>query len=704
MFVHGYFNYKKNIKSSALVILALFTSATFAKELNFKQQVYSSTYRNTATKNALPMEKTPQGITVVDAMDLQQRAAKSTSEALRYVSGVNTQLRGAAVSRFDLFTVRGFANQNLYYDGLPLFYNTWNLQPQLDAALLSKVEIFKGPTSVLYGQMPPGGMVNLISFKPSANSYNKLQFDFGTQRLARLGLSSKGALNSALNYSLVALGSKQDSAANTALEERVLLAPQLDVELGSSTLLNFNLVYQKDPETGIFNTLPASGLFLPNPNGKIKKNAYAGDAALNKYQRDVLMLGYKLNHQFSKNITFLQNLRYTDAKLYHENTYSRPLAADRATLARNAYMTDENLSAIAVDNQFSGRFMLAGSRHDLLVGVDFAKYNSNIKYEDVAIAGINIFKPNNRLINRATISFKNTAYSSDFEREEKQLGVYLQDQISIDNLVVMLGLRHDNYHGREWGKKYNAQAKSTTEHYTLTGRVGALYQFDNNVAPYINFAQGFEPQTGKDRAGKEFDVSKSEQIELGIKFLKSDKKLELNSSLFQIIKSNVPTRDPAGSAYDKIQTGEITAKGIEIALNQQLGEAWGLLANLTYQDVEISKDNAGLKGKTPVRTPDVLASLWASYDFLEGALAGTRLAVGSRHLGKAQIDAQNSSKVPSATMFDMAISHSFESLAGLDFNLVVNNIADKANYSCFDADNCWLGGGRVVRASVAYQF
>ena len=119
--------------------------------------VYGETYRNTATKTALEPGETPQSISVLDQQALEMRDADSVATALRYVPGVNTELRGGAVGRLDLFSIRGFINYQNYYDGLQLLYNDWNLQPQIDLKAVEQVEVFRGPTSTLYGAMPPRG-------------------------------------------------------------------------------------------------------------------------------------------------------------------------------------------------------------------------------------------------------------------------------------------------------------------------------------------------------------------------------------------------------------------------------------------------------------------------------------------------------------------------------------------------------------------
>ncbi len=132
--------------------------------------VLGETYRNTATKTRLDPLETPQAISVVEGDTLEQRGVSSVSEALRYVPGVNTELRGGAVNRLDLFNIRGFDNYQNFYDGLLLQYNDWNLQPQIDPVAIEQLEVFKGPTSVLYGSMPPAAWSTSSPSAPSGRA------------------------------------------------------------------------------------------------------------------------------------------------------------------------------------------------------------------------------------------------------------------------------------------------------------------------------------------------------------------------------------------------------------------------------------------------------------------------------------------------------------------------------------------------------
>lgn len=679
--------------------------------------VTNAAYRQTATKSSLPPERTPQSVTVIDSDLLQMRNANSINEALRYVPGVNTELRGGAVTRIDQFVIRGFPNYQNFYDGLPLQYNGWNLQPQIDAAAVEQVEVFKGPSSSLYGNMPPGGFVNLISKKPSLIPFNRMSIKFGTDNQREASFESRGPLgqDGKLSYSIVGLARTADGQAVTSKNERYVLAPSLDWHLSDRTLLNFNLFYQKDPKAGIYNTVPAAGSVFGTQFGRLGTDAYAGDANWNTYRREVILPGYRLNHDFGNGWSFLHQLRYTSANAYQENTYNTGLLGDytgklndQRILLRRAYLTDETSHGVVLDNQLAGRVHTGAFEHNLLFGIDYQKLNSGIRYEDATTVPIDLYAPNHRLINPSTLDFAASGYSSDFDIHSKQLGFYAQDQLSWNQWVFLINGRYDKYDYDENGTKYGSPATSNIDQHKFSYRTGLLYALGNGWAPYVNYAQSFEPVGGSDRNGKTFEPSTGKQWEAGIKYLSADKRNQFSLAAFQITKKNDLTRDPNGGPYDLIQAGETRSRGVELESRYMLAKSLMAVFNVTWLDMVVTKDNSGLQGKTPVWAPKQTASLWLHYDIFDGAAAGTTLGAGARYVGKTQIDALNTGTVPGYVVFDLVASYDFgrlnPSMRGTTLQLTINNAANRRYYSCYDRNNCWFGAERKVLVGLQHDF
>lgn len=668
-------------------------------------QVLGDTYRNTATKTVLAPEETPQAVTVINRDTLEQRQASSLSEAVRYTPGVNTELRGGAVTRLDLFNIRGFINYQNFYDGLAIPYNTWNLQPQIDPIAIEQVEVFKGPTSVLYGNIPPGGMVNMIAKTPQREAAHRVGVSTDTEALREISVDSTGAIqDTSLAYRMVALARKKDGQAGHSEEERYVVAPSLDWRISQDTLVNFNLYYQADPAAGIYTSLPAKGSVLHSDQGSLSSDSFSGDNNWNTYDREFLMLGYKVQHQLASDWSLLHTARYTDADLLQKNMYHQK-SSDGRHYPRNAYLTDETMESWVVDTQLSGDLRWGAAQHYTLFGLDYQNMSSNVGYDDTlagVVPAIDIFEPNNNQVDPSSLSF---VYQDQHDIEVTQTGLYAQDQILWNQWVFLAGARYDEYELKDNQQTLFAGSPSTSDknirHYNLAFRAGAMYQFDNGISPYLSYSESFEP-TDMDNRGNVFDPSKGEQWEAGLKYLSLDGTTGLNLALFELTKQDALVNDPNDS-YAKIQTGEIRSRGVEIELNHALSLDTNVALTYSYIDMKIT-DDPNLEDKTPVWVPEQTASAWVNHQLT----SGLEVSVGARYVGESQGNANNTFKVPDYTLFDTALNYDLAqldtSLSGAKLSLSATNLLDKTTYSCFDELNCWYGDERNVKAKITFDF
>ncbi|MEF1312115.1 TonB-dependent siderophore receptor [Vibrio mytili] len=674
--------------------------------------VLGETYRNTATKTALEPYETPQAMTTLTKDEMDLRGVSSVGEALRYAPGVNTELRGGAVSRLDLFNIRGFINYTNFYDGLPLLYNGWNLQPQIDAVALEQIDVFKGPTSVLYGNIPPGGMVNIIAKAPQSKSAHSISVATGTNNLKELTFDSTGQLGeSKVDYRIVGLAKQRNGQADTSENERYVLAPSLNWQATDDTLINVNLYYQNDPSAGIYTTVPASGSVAKNPLGSMSPNTYLGDENWNTYEREVLMFGYKIQHDFNSNWQFLQNARYMAADAYQENTYSNALNTDNRTVGRNAYLTDETSKSFVIDNQLSGLVTTGRLEHNLLFGLDYQQLDSEVTYKDTLDYSLtqDIFNPDHNSINRETLNFP---YQQDLDISTKQIGLYFQDQMRFNKLIMIAGLRWDKYESEtDTESDYLgsvSDGKEELDDNNISFRVGGLYELDVGVSPYLTYSESFEPIAGANADGTAFEPSTGHQWEFGLKYVPLTRSLSANLALFHITKKNAILTDPNDPYAPNYQAGKVVSKGVEIETKWQATPQADVTLGYSYIDMEITKDNYyNQEGKVPVWVPEQSASLWANY-FFEGTLNGLRTSAGVRYVGETQLDAQNSDQVPDYTLVDLAASYDFssssQSLDGAKVTISASNLFDKEYYSCFDSSNCWFGAERSIEARLEYNF
>ncbi|MCC4833882.1 TonB-dependent siderophore receptor [Shewanella sp. 10N.7] len=716
-------SFKLSMVAAAMSASMVYSQQVLAEEINdlsieipkFETiTVLGQAYRNTATKTSLTPLETPQGVTVIDSELLEQRGVKSLNQALRYVPGVTTEQKGGAVTMYDTFNIRGFDVNQSYYDGLVLQSLTgWNLQPQIDPVALEQVEVFKGPTSVLYGSMPPGGMVNMIAKTPQDARSTEVNVAAGSDNLIEASIDTTGQIgDSDFSYRVIALARSKDGQVDHTEEERFVFAPSIDWNVSDSTYVNFNLYYQNDPSMGMNSSLPSSGMIYDNPNGSTSSSTFAGDKNWSEFEREFVLAGYKINHDFNDNWSFLQNFRYMDATLTQKNTYHLGDNFDPETgiLDRNIYSTEESSTGFTIDNQLSGLVYTGDVEHNLLFGLDYQKLDGVSAYSEYGMTSqfgtFNIFNPNNDMINPSEL---NSTYDATDDVKVEQTGLYFQNQMRYDNLIMILGGRYDDYSSSsEYSDDY-ADTNSAADHQEFSYRVGAMYEFENGISPFVSYATSFEPVAGTKTDGSTYKPEMGEQFEFGLKYGSADQSKTAALSFFNIVKSDALMANPDDPWGDKLQIGEIESRGAEFEGQWFVNDNVDVAVNYTYIDMEITKDSGnGLQGTQPIYVPKHAASLWTNYHIDDGALAGMRIGGGVRYVGEMQMDAMNTDQVESYTLVDLSVGYDLgefsSSLLGASVNLVANNLFNEEYYTCYDSVNCWYGAERNVELNFKYNF
>lgn len=702
-------------KAILAVTIAQICQFSYAAEQNSENEIErievigQASYRSTATKSTLSPINSPVSVSVLDQELLNQRQADSVTKALRYVSGVTTESR-ASITIFDQFNMRGFDTYQSFYDGLPLLTNNlWNLYPQVDAFATESIEVLKGPASSLYGLVPPGGLVNQVAKYPTGSEQAMVRATIGSHGMLELGADISGQLHQKADYRLVLLGKKRDGQQVTTENERITIAPTVTLNLSEKTTLSLNAYYQNDPKMVPSTPLPAIGTLYSAPYGKLASDAYSGDKNWNRFEREVLMLGYKLNHQFESGWTFLQKFRFTDAHGEQRNMYNNGLADDQQTLTRAAYRTNENIEGFVLDNQLSGLINTGNLTHHLLFGFDYQDSESDVNYQDTLgtqTASIDLSNPNHNLLNITQLPLD--FYSEAHDINIQQKGLYAQDEIKFNKLSVILNARFDKFNSQDKadnvynGAEYGSNTKIDQNQFS--GRIAAMYAFDSGLRPYVNYSESFEPVSGVDSVTDQtFKPTTAQQKELGIKYQSDDNSITFTSAYFDITKQNVVVNTP--DFAQKTQTGEVESKGFEFELKTQITDDFILTTNYTHLDMEVTKDKLDpeLVGKTPVWVAEEMASVWANYYF-SNTLEGLMLGGGARYVGKSQLDKYNTDTVPSYTLLDAVMAYK---LANHDVQITgsVSNITDKRFVgACYDANNCWMGADRTVELGIQVGF
>ena len=653
----------------------------------------------TATKTDTLIAETPQSISVIGTTEIEARQAQSVSETLNYTAGIQPDKFGYD-KRLDWFNIRGFdeTQNGLYRDGLQqrsYSFVSW----QQETYGLERIELMRGPTSVLYGQNAPGGLINTVSKRPRADMENEIELQTGShnRKQGSFDIGGKIVEDGSVLFRATGLLRDSDTQVNYVEDDRVYFAPSLTWE-GEDTSLTLLSYYQEDNTGGANSWLPANGTFRDAINGAIPTDFFTGEPGYDHYDRTQYAIGYEFSHNFTDSLMFRQNARYSYVEVDYDSLYGNGWADEAAgTLNRGVQETDQEGDSFAIDNQLQAKFETSGIRHTMLGGLDYQRYVFDRFLRYGTIDSINVYNP--------SYGSHPTSYSTptDEKLTAEQVGVYLQDQIEFDeHWVLTLGGRHD------WADESTLNRQNGTESSrndsAFTGRTGLAYKTDFGLTPYVSYSESFNPVSGSDRFGNSFDPEEGVQYEVGAKYEPEGFDGLFTVALFDITRENVLTNDPSGGAFDNIQEGEQQSRGLEIEGLFEPIEGLTTKFAYTYQNVEITETNtASEKGNTPSGIPEHTASAWADYTLNSGPLSGLGVNGGIRYLGSTFATDANNVKVPSTTLFDAGIHYDLDAYR---FALNATNLTDERYVtSCADSTNwCYYGQGRTILASVKYRW
>ncbi|MFD2237925.1 TonB-dependent siderophore receptor [Aureimonas populi] len=661
------------------------------------------------TKIDTPIERTAQSISVVPREQMQDQGAGSVAEALRYTPGAFTEYRGDSNVRDEIF-VRGFYYVPRYLDGLALGDSS---QSKILPYLLERVELLSGPASVLYGQANPGGIVNMVSKKPTDEPYRQVEFSFGThsQLSASVDVSDRMPGVEGLSYRLVATGLRRDLQEDFTRQEGYAFAPSLRWEPDADTSLTVLAGYQNEPHVGYRNFLDRAGTVEPIAGyGYVPRGFFVSDPDYERFEREQVWVGYEFEHRLNEAITLRQNARYfRTAKDHYSLIWGSPslspITGANTSISRIASGGPDREHHVTIDNQMQAEFTTGALAHTLLGGLDY-RYDKtdSLWYRSRDVPAIDLAEPVYGNIDFSSLNF--TAVT-DRVRKVRQAGLYFQDQIEVDNWTLLLGGRHD------WASTDTTNRLSGIEENfddnDFTWRAGAVYTFDNGLSPYASYSTSFEPVLQSPNAGEpDFDPTTAEQFEVGLKYAPAGMNMLLTAAFYELTQKGVVqgvwSSDLGQTVYSQI--GEIRSRGVELSARAELAQGFSLVGGYAYLDSQITESaNASEVGRTPARTPAHTASLWGTYAVQHGALEGLKVGGGLRHIGTSYGNAANEFKVDAVTLADAMVSYDFGYLdarfEGVELQVNAKNLADTRYVaSCASNTSCFYGSGRSVVATL----
>lgn len=678
----------------------------------------------TATKTDVAIGETPRAISIVTREQMDDRASISIADALQYTPSIQANYFGED-NKQDWFVIRGFqqANSGLYQDGTRLYssgFYSW----QIDPFGLERVEILRGPGSALYGQTPPGGVINVVSKRPQFDGGSgQFAIEYGTDDRKQISLDVNSEVNDKMAFRLQALGRKNGSRVDGVEAERIFIAPSLAYKFTDDTKITLLTSYQKDDSDPYLQFLPMEGTLTSNPNGKISDSTAVGNTDWETFEREQLSLSYEFEHHFNDSTYFMQNTRYSKMDINLRQMYTVGYVKDlgfpdptSSNILRGATTEEGSSDAFNIDNRIVHTFTTGIVEHTLLAGIDYQ--NIDIDSKDYPTDGVafnlgsdpfvavdgnllfNIFDPtygnNVALINPVSQQPYTESDRETTKTKNHQLGLYLQNQMMIaDKWAVQIGVRYDDSENKTHNTTTGAKTKVDNEEWTTN--LGVAYLMDNGFTPYVSYAQSFNPIIELDDNKNPAKPERGEQYEVGLKYQPRSFDGYFNIAAFEVSKENLKSRH----TNQFTQIGEVRNRGIELEAVANVTEALTLIGNVSFIDSEITEDaNNSIVGNTPSQIADQLASAWANYRFLSGPLDGLTVGAGARYVGDSYADNTETNIVPSYTLFDATLSYRIEDYK---FQVAAKNLADK-EYVATCSGSCFYGDRRNVIASVAYDW
>ncbi|WP_232495545.1 TonB-dependent siderophore receptor [Novosphingobium kaempferiae] len=688
------------------------------------------------TKTNTPIIESPQSISIVSREEMDLRASPTIADALAYTAGVQSEAFGID-SRVDEVSVRGFgaggfSSNNNFVDGLRLPSGGQWTRPGFDSFALQQIEVLKGPSGALYGQTAPGGVVNVVSKRPT----DTFQAQFMLQAIGTTDMSNwnyqaaadvSGPITSTLSGRVVALSRYGDTQVDDVKIGRQYISPSLTWKPDENTTWTVMGQYQRDDGGSTFQFLPALGS-LTRSNGRyIANDANIGEPDWNTFDRNQYLAASFFEHKFGDSgLTIRNNTRYTHLDTLYRvvvlsgNTLTTCPATIAGcipgqTVARRAVQGTGESDGIATDTQLQYEFSTGPLTHTLLGGFDYFhtewEHYRDLVSGSLVLPVLDIFDP----VSRGSAGFASNMTPQIYtETVSRQAGVYLQDQIAVGRLRVTVGGRHDWARDRTTNPITGSTYVNKSD--AFTWRAGAVYLFDNGLAPYASYAESFLPQVADPSTtinGTGFVPTTGQQYEAGLRY-QSGRNIYLSLGAYQITQQNIVTPAtladmPAGSTQAQyqaqacypncqVQTGEGRIRGIEFEGKASLPWGMAVIATTTRSWSKITETNTAAQlGNRLPQVPAWMASLFLDQRITAGPLDGLGLGGGVRYTGRSVGENANTLEIPDYALFDLFVRYDFGN--GMVASINGRNIADKRYVAtCTAVSACYYGQGRSLTA------
>ncbi|SPZ62616.1 Ferric hydroxamate uptake [Serratia quinivorans] len=661
-------------------------------------QSYQPLTSVTGTRTETSLLDVPQAIDVVPQQVITDQAVSSLDEALYNVSGI-TQANTLGGTQ-DAVMKRGFGDNR---DGSILRDGVRSVQARNFTPTTERVEVLKGPASMLYGMGEPGGMINMITKKPQLQQHTHVE-GWGSSFKGGGGqLDVTGPLGtSGFAYRMIVDHDETDYWRNFGRNRQTVIAPSL-MWFGESTTVRVAYEHMEYLVPFDRGTIIDSRTGKPVNTPRDRRFDESYNATRGDQDSVTLQVDQVLNESWKSSLTYA----------YSRNSYSdnqaRALALDPETgvLSRQADSTAHAVShANAVQLTLNGDVDWGSIKHQMLFGFDF---EDNRTYRGDMIRGkknsdFNIYNP---VYGQMPTSNAVSAKDSDQRENLTSYGWFMQDSVQLtDKWLVMGGLRYDAFDVFA-GKGRPFVTNTDSSDGKLVPRAGVVYKLTPYVSLYSSYTESFKPNSSiasqigslPPEQGKAWEVGSKVELPNGVTG---------TLALFDITKRNVMVSELVNGETVTRTAGRVRSQGVELDVAGNITDSLSLIGSYAYTDARVV-DDPDNKGKEMTNVARHTASLFLTQDLgSPGLYSGDnlRMGAGARYVGRRPGDAANSFNLDNYTVAD-AFAAYIMPVNGyrVKWQLNVKNLFDKTYYPS-SGGNLRVAVGEprevVLRASVDF--
>lgn len=667
-----------------------------------------ATRATTATKTDSAIIDIPQSVGVVSAEQIKARGAIGLQEALRYSAGIRTEPNGNDY-RFDYVTARGGFNAARFVDGMRTPDSSY--LPRTEIFNLERVEVLRGPSSVLYGQGAAGGIVNSITKRPDFVSGGELGVQYGSFDRKQLQADITGALDQGGTVAgrIVALYRDAGNQVDFGKDDRITIAPSLRFRPDDRTDITLQGLYQRDHAASVNSFLPVQGTVLAPEGRRLRRSVYTGEPSHNFYKSEQYSASLFVTHRSSDALSFNSAVRYMRSNAQSDeigpavysglpNNFIDP---DNRVIARYLYDLRGRARMLTADNSLRASFRTGPLSHKVLAGVDYLRSRllTRIASTEDGVGPLDLYAPVYSAANVPVPIFDEQPHATD-----TQLGFYLQDQIDWQDIAtLLLGVRRDRAVSKVGNDRQVDRA--------TTFRAGLVLHPVKGLAPYVSYSESFLPTIGLDFYGKRFVPQLGQQYEAGVKW-QPDANTLVAAAAFSILGTNRLETDPT-NGLNQIQQGKVRSRGLEVEATRTVPRDYSITLSYTYTHARTGRSADSLGERLPISSvPTHQASVFGEKTIPLAETAALRIGAGVRYVGPSSDAAAFYDLVPEVAV-ERLRTPGFtlvDALVAIDWDrwaLSVNatNLFDKFYYaSCSPRQACGLGYARNVIGTLSYRF